>query len=116
MEIQVNTGYQKQISTGSPDEQPFLEITFIVVPWIIICPTDKFLIDPREQADGGVSQTISEGLGLSGLLRGVATAYCGLSLTLLEPFLLSLGVSKQKVGQKEEGSLGWMRYRSSAEL
>ena len=93
IEIQVNTENQEVIN-ACPTTKPCPEITLVVVPRIIICPTDKFLIDPREQADGGVSQTISEGLGLSGLLGGVATACCGLSLTLLEPFLLDLRVSK----------------------
>lgn len=46
----------------------------VIRPGIPVRPIVQFLVDPRQQGDGGVGQRVAEGLRLGGLLGAVAAA------------------------------------------
>ena len=53
--------------------------TFVVFPGIIVRPVVQFFVDPREQANGTISQRVTDRLRLGALSREITAA------SVLEP-------------------------------
>ena len=90
----------------------------VVRPGVIVRPKVEFLVDPGEQADGAVAETVAEGLGLGGLLETVARAFLGEPGGAREARLLAGSVRGEGVaeGEKRGGSPGWAAGAYHAEV
>lgn len=96
--------------TGKRDNE---NITFVVIPWIIISPADELLIDPREQPHWRVREAVPKRLWLRGLLGYISMAILQIILSSFEAFFLRFRVAEEEMGQQEEGSFDRMRRNSS---
>lgn len=62
---------------------------FVVCPWVCVRPVVQFLVDPSQEGNGGIMETVGEGLWFGGLnmivtffLRGQHCVHLFLSLLL----------------------------------
>ena len=69
---------------GNPGED------LVVGPGIIVSPVVEFFVDPGEESDGTVVETVTEGLGLRGLLLVVTETFFGEPFTALDAGFLEV--------------------------
>jgi hypothetical protein len=73
--------------------------TFVIVPRIIVRPIDEFFIDPRQQSDRRICETVAQCLGLRRLLARVPSAFIYEPGTSLEPCLFCSSICCEHVLQ-----------------
>lgn len=88
--IQVRTGRRYAISTEISSVIMRLP-TFIIVPRVRIRPIDQLFVDPSQQTDRGVSQTVPKGLWLGAVLPIIAVPLSEEPLGALDAFLFFAG-------------------------